>query len=95
MAEWLKATDCKFVSFTFIGSNPIFFVYFFLVVTKDQLALFFVSVKVNKRSLSEIHFLHKKFTFFLFLSFRSIFLLLKFFRWDFFKLVVFFIFDYL
>lgn len=42
MAEGLKATDCKFVSFTFIGSNPIFFVYFFLVIIKDRLALFFI-----------------------------------------------------
>ena len=27
MAEWTKATDCKSVSYTHVGSNPAFFIY--------------------------------------------------------------------
>lgn len=32
MAEWLKATDCKSVDIVFIGSNPVFPNFFFVIL---------------------------------------------------------------
>ena len=34
MAEWLKATDCKSVGFSYVGSNPTFFMLY--LTTKNR-----------------------------------------------------------